>query len=288
MTDEEPSSDIDIGSGSIVFKETKNGHPLILAKGPDAQIGETIGIHPLDVVENKEYVSHGINYFKIGDGVIIRELATGEEAAFKPGWEYFGECENIPVGVHDLTKRNIDKDPECPEGIAQNIWYREYEFFLSKPIERLEDSVIFPRTNLNIGLAPAFNDDAFQSFWPYGAVWIGVSEDGDSYYWCGSTDPHLILSADPMFSLSPEDTQYCQVNWLNACGSPSDCCPPPLSIQAVNYIKIHIRHQSSLMWYGYNKADIGHIVICVGQEGEHWCMYTPDRGIRDMLDDEID
>lgn len=276
------NQNVDVGDGAIVFHETKNKRQLVLAEGKQPQPGDIIGLHPTDIKTiGDTQVTHGLNKFEVGDEVIIRELKTKDEAAFRPGEEdYFHECQAWPYSFHNHSQMD--------ERTGYR-WFYEYQIALARPIKRLPNSVLFPRTNIILKFDISYNADGFQNFWPYGAVWIGVSQDDETYYWCSCTDPRMVLSANPMFVLGPKTGTYCQVNWLNACGSPADCCPPPLSIQKVRYIKIHIRHQSSLYWAGWSASTnlIG-FEICVGKEGSRWCMYTPARGIRDMLDDEID
>lgn len=250
----------------------QDGEQIILPRGEDIQVGDTIVIHP---TSDGDWVTHGKSRIAVGDTVVVVPLEDGDLAALNGAYNPWCDCPVIRKTKHDVSVQNIGDD---------SFYYHEYIFRLNEPIKRDWDSPgkTFPRTNVRLDFDVDYNLEGFQCFWPYGAVWIGVSEDGNNYWWCGHPNPHMVLSASPMYDCG-YGSVYCRENWLNSCGSINDCCPPPLTISEVNYFKVHIRNGSSLYWNNYTKTALIYFSVCVGTVHDGWCRELPEDELRRAL-----
>jgi len=257
----------------IIKKEDEN---IILPEGEPINEGDLIVIHPS---ENGEWVTHGNSRIAEGDTVVIVRLRDGDLAALNGAVNAYRDCKVLQKVKHDTSEHNYSVSTD-------DWWYREYKFQMWEEdvIKRDPESIAdtFPKVNIRMDFRIEYNDDAFQSFWPYGAVWIGVSQDDKEYWWCQCFDPHLVLSAKPWAALGATTTPLCVENFFGAC---LVCCPPPHDIREIRFWKIHIRHQSSMYWVGHNKTELLYFTICQGEPKPGWCSDIDTFDIRDALTD---
>ena len=189
------NDDIRVDDNSIIFTETKNGRVLVLNQGENPRINDTIGIHPYNDLD--EYVTHGLSYFQPGDEVIVRVLKSGDEAAFKPGFEGMYGCLNVYADINDISSA------EREDGSRQ---YHAYEIELAEPFYKEDHDL-----NMYMEFDSEFGQAGMQPWFPYGGVAIGFSEDGSKWYWHNDTDPYLTLGEPAiLYYAGPEgfDPEY--------------------------------------------------------------------------------
>lgn len=267
---------IKVDDKHILFNKTKNNRALTLAQGAAPEIGDTIGIHPYGDTKNQiQKVTHGLNYFQVGDEVIIRKLSGDSgEAAFRPDVDRFKDCNRIGNTMHDQSVYWPDTD-DC--------YYRKYIFNLDTPI--VGDDGSWPSVNLRIDLDIEYSAEGFQAWYPLGGMWLGVSDeiwtegndDTLTWFWCvGTGDPYLTIAGPPMFY--PEDTglaHFCVENWLQGCPL---CCPPPFD--EIHSLQVHMHTNSSLYWGGVIRSRLIRLIMCEGTVEPGWCDTS---SIRDYL-----
>lgn len=262
------NDDIRVNDNCIIFNETKDGRTLILNKGETPAVGDTVGIHPQNTEDdNAKFVTHGLNYFQPGDEVIVRKLKTGDEAAFRPGFEGMAGCTNVPLLIiPSFGELNSD-------GSYQ---YRAYDVSFPETFYRQDHDM-----NLYFEFDSEFGESGMQPWFPYGGVSIGFSEDGDKWYWHLEEDPYAILAANSVvYVAGPEGynpnysdyismgDEWCypdalNVNTCNARYGPAVISTIPVDLP-INFMHVQIRHNSSLMWYNESRTRMKTLTCCRG------------------------
>jgi hypothetical protein len=267
LADEE---DIRIGGNCLIFPKTKDKRPLVIEEGANPQPGDIIGLHPLTTNENNPIndITHGLNYFKEGDEVVIRKLKTKDEAAFKPGFVGMNDCVGVGVAVHHTQGFNNDG----------TVKYNEYKCALSEPFYRQDHDL-----NLHIKFSSSFGEKGMQPWFPYGGCAVGFSQDGkrENIYWHTGIDPLMVVSTssilyfcgpkgfDPNYSdfISMGD-DWCYPDALNPNLCNKRYGPAAVTVlpgdTPVNYVHLHIRHNSSTYWYNDTKTTLSTITACRG------------------------
>lgn len=263
MADEEPldeeiftdNPDVIAGDSGLIFN-TKNGKQY-LGKGDNIKRRDLIVVHH---TADGDLATHGISKIGVGDKVIVVKGKDGDLYALSPGTPNpYRNCKPLRKSTHDYSK---------PHDPPDDSWeYRKYVCHLDKPIVKTSGG--WPRINLRIDFDVQYLQKGFQCFYPYGAMWLGVSQDGKTYWWCGqgagSGNPYMILGANPLFNLR-NSNRYCIRNWLGSC---PECCPPPFD--EINYIQVHIRNGSSLFWKNFTKSRMLYLTVCEGIVTDDYC-----------------
>lgn len=273
MTEYDPeiftnNPDVIAGDSGIVFK-TGNSGLEYLGKGDPLREGDLIVAHHSS---DGDIITHGRSRIGVGDKVILVKSKDGDIYALKAGRKNpYRDCPLIPHVTHDLSVLN---DPPHED----TYLYKKYIIDLGRPIQRVDGA--WPAIHLRMDFDVEYHNEGFQSWYPYGGVWLGVSETGhdDDWYWCvGTGSPYITIAGPPMWEGNTNgDNQFCVTNWLGGCPL---CCPP--SFDEINYLHIHIRNTSSLYWGGFVKTRLLYVTLCEGDVTEGWCDSLRD--IRDIL-----
>lgn len=260
--------DIQVNDNCIIFPKTKNKRALVLNKGAQPEPGDIIGVHPITNDENNplNLITHGLNYFKEGDEVIVRKLKTQDEAAFKPGFEGMYGCRNVGVAVHHTAGYNYD----------DTVKYHDYDCALSEPFYRQDHDL-----NLHLKFSSSFGECGMQPWFPYGGVAVGFSQDNKTIYWHTGVDPHLTTGTSSILyfcgpkGFDPEYSNFISMgdDWCYPDALNPNLCNKrygPAAVTAIpgdlpiNYVHLHIRHNSSTYWYNCTRTTLSTITACRG------------------------
>lgn len=272
----ETNQDVVAGDAVIIFRD-KDGNDLILNKGEHPKVGDPIVIHP---TKTGEIVTHGKSKIGVGDKVILVKGKDGDIYALEAGINSYRDCQIIRHVKHDLSVQN---DPPHED----SYFYHKYVFELERPIQRLPGGG-WPPVNLRIDFDVDYNNEGFQCWYPHGGLWLGVAENWtidsneDDFWWClGTGDPHMTIRGPAIWEGGNDgENQYCVTNWLQAC---PQCCPPPASIDEINYIQVYLSSQSSEYFGGFVKTHLLYLTVCEGEVRDGWCDSLRDYGVRDYL-----
>jgi len=251
------NSDIETGDKVIVFP-TKAG-TAALGPGEEPSVGDLIAVHK---TKDGDIVTHGKSDINIGDEVILVKTLDGDTVALRSGKPNpINQCNIIPHGFHD---ESAPHDP--PDDTYQ---YYATTIFLDRPV--------YPSELLNVVLGFRVDDDSrgVQPWYPYGGVWIGISEDGENWWWPGG-DPYLTIRGQPAFHCDPTSTPlagfkqdsghtWCIYNLMGI------FYPLGMASWPVSYIHVHVSQQSSLYFYNYTNTSLISASLCSGPVEDGWC-----------------
>jgi hypothetical protein len=267
MVDEEiftNNPDVIAGDSGIVFK-TRNGDNEYLAKGDPVKVGDKIVIHH---TSDGDLITHGNSRIGVGDRVIVVRGKDGDLCALHAGQgNPYRDC---PL-IHHTTE-----DVSQPHDPPDDDWqYHAYDIHLERPITRDPETGDWAQVHARFDFGVEFNEEGFQCWYPHGGVWIGVSEDGDNWWWQGSNNPYTTISGPPEWYCG-DGAQWCIqyfTNWI----------APPGTLDEINYVHVHIRSASSLYWINHVKTRLLYSTFCEGDLREGFCDSLDDLGIRSQL-----
>ena len=250
-------SDLEQGDKLIIFP-TKQGN-AVLGPGESPNIGDLIAVHR---TKDEDIVTHGKSDISIGDEVILVKTIDGDTVALRSGKPNpINQCMVVPHGYGD------ESEPHTPAD--DTYQYHATNIILSRPV--------YPEELLNVVLkfAPQADYRGVQPWYPYGGVWIGVSEDGENWYWAGG-DPYLTIRGQPAFHCDADSAPlvgekkdsgqtWCIENFMAA------FYPIGTANWPVNYIHVHISQQSTLAFWNYTKTGFDSAHLCSGPVETGWC-----------------
>ena len=265
------NEDVTAGDNCIIFK-TKNGEKVAVTKGIQPRGGDKVIVHH---TSDGDLITHGKSRIGVGDTVVVVPGEDGDLYGLK-GWiNPMRDCQLI-----HHRRFNSNGDSTIYPG---RYYYKKSVFDLERPTERLPDGG-WPRINLRLDFAITnreIGNDFGDMWYPYGGVWVGVSENGEDYWWCGGTgSPYATIAGPPMWHRGEEGmVQLCIEHWLGGCPL---CCPPPFD--TINYIQVHL-HTTSSLYFKRPTVDstLLYLTICEGFIRDGFCRDLADFGIRDLL-----
>ncbi|MDY9922804.1 hypothetical protein [Methanobacterium sp.] len=249
---------IEQGDHAIIFP-TENGDKAALGPGSQPSVGQHIAIH--ETVDG-DIVTHGKSELHQGDEVIIVHTKDGDQVALRSGKQNpILKCKVVPHGYGDESMPHSPPD--------DTYQYHATNIILSRPV--------YPEELLNVVLkfGPQADYGGVQPWYPYGGVWIGVSEDSESWYWAGG-NPYMFIRGQPVFHCDPDSMPlagfkrdggrtWCIYNFMEL------FYPIGQANWPVNYIHVHISQQSSLFFYNRTRTSFSSAHLCSGPVGDGWC-----------------
>lgn len=248
---------INEGDEVIIFPTEKG--KAVLGPGGKPRVGDLIAVHE---TKSGDIVTHGTSDIKIGDEVIIVHTKDGDQVALRSGKPNpIKECHVIGEGFHDRSQQH---DP-----IDDTYQHHSTIIYLDRPV--------YPHELLNVTLQFIVDDDnrGIQPWYPYGGVWLGISEDGKNWYWPAG-DPFTTIRGQPIFHCDPVSTplagfkqnngrRWCIYNFME------NFYPIGKATWPVSFIYVHISQQSTLAFYNYTRTYLSTASLCSGPVGEGWC-----------------
>jgi len=250
-------ADLNNGDKVIIFP-TKAG-TAALGPGESPEVGDLIAVHK---TINGDLVTHGKSDITVGDKVIIVHTLDGDQVALHSGAPNpIKKCMTIAHGYGD------ESQPHSPPD--DTYQYHATNIILSRPV--------YPEELLNVVLkfGPQEDTRGIQPWYPYGGVWIGISEDGNDWYWAGG-NPYMTIRGQPAFHCDEHSTPlvgfkrdggrtWCIYNFMES------FYPIGQANWPVNYIHVHISQQSTLAFYNYTKTGFTSAHLCSGPVDDGWC-----------------
>ena len=251
------NSNINQGDEVIIFP-TKRGDAVLGPGGPPS-VGDLIAVHR---TKDGDIVTHGKSDISIGDEVILVKTIDEDTVALRSSKPNpINQCMLLPNGFSDVS---MPHDP--PDDTYQ---YHATNIILSRPVYL--DELL----NVVLSFRVEKEDGGVQPWYPYGGVWIGVSEDGESWYWSGG-NPYMFIRGQPTFHCDPDSMPFagfkqdsgrtwCIHNFMEL------FYPIGQANWPINYIHVHISQQSSLYFYNRTKTTLISASLCSGPVEDGWC-----------------
>lgn len=253
--------DVMAGDHVIIFN-TQEDSLAALPPGEKIKEGDLIVIHP---EISDDLVTHGNTRIKVGDKVIVVQSQDNDLIALKPSWKPYRDCPLIQHGTHD---ESLQHDPPEEEWGYQ---YHAYTIHLSKTITPWD--IDANALKVRFDFRPKICAQGMQPWWEGGGIWLGISEDGKDWYWPGG-DPYRTIRGPPMFCSSPQICEAGNHNEDYTIWTFEDFVhtlyPWGRATFDINYVHIHISHNSSLYWKNCSKTVLLHSTFCQGVVRDEW------------------
>lgn len=267
--------EVDLNSRSILLTDITRMRRLNLSGGKKPSIGDRIVTHPTQSrdggLNNK---THGLSYIEEGDRVILKRLKSGELAGLRGAPPGTGECRHIPISAGGgCYGQHTEKACSGCQSFNYTIQFGETFYRQDHDL------------NLNFKFNSVYSQYGYQCWYPYGGVWLGFSSDGANWTWCaGGGDPYLTITGPPIwvcgpYGFDPDYSDFISMGdeWcypdalnVNACnGKYGPGCGAPVGMTTpINYLHVHIRHNSSLTWNQCSKTTLAELHVCRGVANE--------------------